>query len=313
MRTSGSAPSHTLPPGLALLVAVTGVLAMMAGGTALASWSGLGLRAQIAAGSALLALPAIAVLVLLRRRSWRDTLALGALSSRTLALSVLLGGALWLLSIGLMELQAVVWPPSPEYLEIFRAIHRALKPSGAYDALVSVAVIAVGPGVLEELVIRGLLLPSLKTPASRAATVAVSALVPAAILQDPLQSGLVVAAGLVLAIVVSQLGQAGAVAASALLFAAMHGDLYRFLFTFTIGLVFGALRLRTGSLWPPIVAHATLNLLTFLVAPLVDDPSQTTYEPQPLLGLAFLFAGAAAARPLLRAFRRSVDGSKGPA
>jgi hypothetical protein len=61
------------------------------------------------------------------------------------------------------------------------------------------------------------------------------------------------------------------------------------------------------------VAHFTLNTLTFLIAPLVDDPSQTTYEPQPLLGLAFLFAGAAGALPLLKTFRRSVDGSQGPA
>ena len=184
---------------------------------------------------------------------------------------MLLGGALWMGSIGLMELQAVLWPPSPEYLEAFRTIHRALAPEGPLDALVSLAVIALLPALAEELVVRGVLLPSLVRP----------------------------------------LGPVLAVVASSILFALMH-DPYRYLFTLAVGLVLGALRLRTGSLWPPIVAHATLNTLTFLVAPLVDDPSQTTYEPQPLLGLAFLLAGAAAARPLLRAFR-SVDGSKGPA
>lgn len=313
MRTSGSTASQTLPPALALLVAVAGVLAMIVGGTALASWPVLGFRAQIALGSALLALPAVAAVALLRPRSWRATLALGGLSSRAVGLSVLLGSALWVLSIGLMELQATVWPPSPEYLETFRAIHRALKPSGALDALVSVAVIAVGPGVFEEVVIRGLLLPSLRTPSSRAATVFVSALIPAAILQDPLQSGLVIAAGLVLGVLVGGLGQAGAVAASAVLFAAMHADLYRFLFTFAVGVVLGALRLRAGSLWPPILAHATLNTLTFLIAPLVDDPTQTVYTPQPLLGAAALVAGTAVMLPLLRALRPSVDGTRGPA
>ena len=183
-----------------------------------------------------------------------------------------MGGALWMGSIGLMELQAGLWPPSPEYLEAFRTIHRALAPDGPLDALVSVTVIALLPALAEELVVRGVLLPSLVRP----------------------------------------LGPVLAVVASSILFALMH-DPYRYLFTLAVGLVLGALRLRTGSLWPPIVAHATLNTLTFLVAPLVDDPSQTTYEPQPLLGLAFLFAGAAAARPLLRVLSRSVDGSGGPA
>ena len=82
----------------------------------------------------------------------------------------------------------------------------------------------------------------------------------------------------------------------------MHLDLYRFLFTLTIGLVLGVLRLRTGSLWPPIVAHVTLNTLTFLVAPLVDDPSQTTYTPEPLVGV-----GVPSRRA--RRLRRSRDAS----
>lgn len=295
---SGTPP--TFPPALALSVTLAGVVAMMLGGLALARVPGLGLRAQISLGSGLLALPPVAALVVLRRDSWRETLALGAVSSRTVALSVLLGGALWVLSIGLMEMQALVWPPSPEYLEIFRAIHRALKPSGPLDALVSVTVIAIAPGILEELVVRGLLLPSLTSPASRVGTVLVSALLLAAILQDPSRSGLTVAAGVVVGVAISRAGVAGAVVASALLFAAMHGDPFRFLFTFTIGLVLGALRLRTGSLWPPILAHASLNGLTFLVAPLVDDPAQTTYTPQPLFGVACLLAGAALAVPLLR-------------
>jgi membrane protease YdiL (CAAX protease family) len=124
-------------------------------------------------------------------------------------------------------------------------------------------VIAILPGLCEELVVRGALLPSL----------------------------------------LERLGPGGAVFTSALLFAAMHADPYRFLFTMTIGLVLGALRLGTGSLWPPVLAHVTLNALTFAIAPLVDDPSQP-YTPQPALGLACLVAGAAVAAPLLRALAR---------
>jgi membrane protease YdiL (CAAX protease family) len=271
--------SGTFQPLVALVLAALGVALMLGTGAfsgSLLARTGLDagdvLRAQIALGSLLLLLPTLLAVCTLRGASWRAALALGGLVPRRLVSSVLLGGALWLGSIGLMELQAVLWPPAPEYLEAFRAIHRALAPDGALDALVSVTVIALLPALAEELVVRGVLLPSLVRP----------------------------------------LGATLAVVGSSILFALMH-DPYRYLFTLAVGLVLGALRLRTGSLWPPIVAHATLNTLTFLVAPLVDDPSQTTYEPQPLLGLAFFFAGAAVALLLLRALRRSVDAREGPA
>ena len=59
----------------------------------------------------------------------------------------------------------------------------------------------------------------------------------------------------------------------------------------------------------PVIAHVTLNTLTFLIAPLVDDPTQA-YTPQPALGLALPRGRRAPSRwPLLRraaaaAFRR---------
>ena len=263
MSPPGSVSPRPLPVAIALAVTLAGVGAMFASGF-LAPRLGLGLRAQIAFGTVLLAVPALGALVL-RPPAW-PAAAGRPPSERTLALSGLLGGALWVGSVGLMELQSAVWPPDPRYLEVFRSIHRALAPSGPLDALVSVAVIAVLPGICEELVVRGVLLPSLA----------------------------------------GALPGAAAVVASAALFGAMHGDAYRFAFTFAVGLVFGALRLRTGSLWPPVVAHVTLNTLTFLIAPLVDDPSQA-YTPQPALGLACLLAGAAVAWPLLRALGPSVD------
>ena len=154
-------------------------------------------------------------------------------------------------------------PQIKKDLEAFRTIHRALAPEGPLDGLVSLAVIAVLPGLCEELVIRGVLLPAL----------------------------------------LARLAPSLAVGASAFFFAVMHADPYRFLFTFTIGALLGALRVRTGSLWPPVIAHVTLNTLTFLVAPLVDDPAQP-YTPQPALGLVCLVAGAAVSAPLLRALRR---------
>jgi membrane protease YdiL (CAAX protease family) len=166
-----------------------------------------------------------------------------------------------------MELQSLVAPPTPEYLDAFRAIHQALAPRGPLDALVSVLVIAALPGFCEELVVRGVLLPSLARVLG---------------------------------------GAWVAVAVSAVLFAAIHLDAFRFLFTLSIGLVLGVVRLGTGSLWPSVCAHATLNALTFVVAPLVDDPTKP-YTPSPALGAACLLAGAAVTWPLLRALAARVD------
>jgi membrane protease YdiL (CAAX protease family) len=240
------------------VITLAGVAALFAAGL-LGARLGLGIRPQIGLGSLLLATPAV-LAVAARRLPWRATLALESPTVSTAVLATLLGGALWIASIGLMEVQSLVVPPPPEYLDAFRAIHRALAPDGPLDALVSVGVIALAPGVGEELVMRGVLLPALVGP----------------------------------------LGPVGAVAGSATLFAAIHLDPYRFLFTLAVGLVLGILRLRSGSLWPPILAHATLNTLTFLVAPLVDDPSQA-YTPQPLLGAGCLLLGTVLALPLLRA------------
>jgi membrane protease YdiL (CAAX protease family) len=97
-----------------------------------------------------------------------------------------------------------------------------------------------------------------------------------------------------------------AVAISAAVFALIH-DVYRMPFTYAVGLALGALRLRTGSLWPSVVAHATLNSLTFGAAPFLDDPTQPLPDPRPLVGLGLLVVGASltalAWRFLPRGFR----------
>jgi len=259
----GSESTRPLPPVPAVVVTALGVAAMFAGAfLAVRLGLTLGLRGQIALGTLLLAVPAILAL-LARPPAWRAALGSAPVTPRAAGLSTLLGAALWLGSLGLMEVQSLASPPPPQYLDSFRALHRALAPAGPLDMLVSLAVIAVLPGLCEELVVRGALLPSLVRP----------------------------------------LGPRLAVGASALLFAAMHLDAYRFLFTFAVGFVLGVVRLATASLWPSILAHVTLNALTFAIAPLVDDPSQP-YTPEPVLGLACLAAGVALAVPLLKALRR---------
>ena len=251
--------ARPLPATAAIAVTILGVLAMTS--SPLLGLGLGGLRTRIALGTLLLALPALLAL-LVRPVFLRAALGPWPPKGRTLGLAAALGAALWVASVGLIELQSLVVPPTPEYLELFRRLHQALAPSGPLDALVSLLVIAALPGVCEELLVRGALLPALVRP----------------------------------------LGPGGALAASAILFAAMHLDAYRFLFTLSVGLVLGIVRLGTGSLWPSVVAHVTLNTLTFLVAPLVDDPSKP-YTPEPLLGFAALAAGAAVAARLLRRLR----------
>jgi membrane protease YdiL (CAAX protease family) len=265
------------PLPVAIAATAAGIVAMVGGTGVLLTQPGMGMRTLIAIGTLALALPSAAALVL--RLDWWPSVRGASIAGRAFGLSMLLGAALWLASAGLMEVQSLVMPPPQDYLDGFRAIHAALAPKNALDALVSVLVIALLPGVCEELVMRGVLLPSLA-----------HALRGTARPSERLRVGAWVALGI-----------------TALLFAAIHYDKYRFLFTLVLGLVFGYVRLRAGSLWPSVVAHATLNTLTFVIAPFVDDPSQA-YVPSPGLGAACLLVGSAVAWPLLRALApRVVD------
>jgi membrane protease YdiL (CAAX protease family) len=242
--------SRVLPWWAALPAAFLGAAVMVVGSAALVAV--VPLRLAIVLASALLALPAFAAVLLLVKEP-RQALQAEPISRRAVALAALAGLGLWVGSLGLLELQYAVWAPAPGYLEGFRRLHEALRPSGPLDAVWSLAAIAVAPAVFEELLVRGILLPSLRA-----------------------------VAGDVVAIVVS-----------ALFFALMHFDWYRFPFTLAVGLALGVLRVRTGSLWPSVIAHATLNALTFSAAPWLDDPTETLPDPRPWLGAALLTAGVA--------------------
>jgi membrane protease YdiL (CAAX protease family) len=276
MSQPGSRPRPPLGDGAALATAVVLFLvgvALMFGGAAQVAQTGVGLRAQVAVGTLLFALP---VALFLAAQPPARPLYLGAhtVGHRQALVSVLLGGALWVASIGIVELQALVRPPAPEEIELFRRLHAALAPRGLADAVASLVVIAFLPALCEELVMRGALLASLLPVAA---------------------SWFGGRAGPVVSLLVT-----GAA------FAVIH-DPVRLVFAFLLGVALGALRLRTRSIGPPILAHATLNALTFAIAPLVDDPAKP-YEPQPVLGLACLVAGCAVAWPLFQALRAGTAG-----
>ncbi|MFI5184638.1 MAG: CPBP family intramembrane glutamic endopeptidase [Vicinamibacteria bacterium] len=258
MGKGGSVPAG-LPSVAAPIVVLVGWGAMILAGVLS---RGLGLRPALTASEVALALPALVAVALVKAGTWEGALGLRRISLRLIGLSLAAGVAFWGASLGLFELQYAVWRPPPGYLEAFQRLHEALRPSGPFDAFVSVAAIALAPAIFEELLFRGVVLPSL----------------------------------------LRSMSAAGAVFGSAFLFGMIHLDLstpggafYRVPFAFAVGLGLGLLRVRTGSLYPSIVAHAFLNTITFVVEPLIEDPTGAVQDPRPLFGATLLILGLAAA------------------
>jgi membrane protease YdiL (CAAX protease family) len=217
-----------------------------------------------------LALPALIAGLLLAKRI-PELYRFQPLSMMSVIKTFVLGTALWGLSLGVFELQYVFVRPPLAYLEQFQGLHEMLKPHGVSGWIFSVAAIAVAPAVCEEILFRGLLTPALRRVA----------------------------------------GSAVAIVFSAALFAAIHIDgmpdgtsvYYRVPFAFVLGMLLAKIRLDTWSLWPPIIAHATLNATTFVVVLLVEEPKGVLPDPQPMVALAMLGVGSAAAAYLMRQIR----------
>jgi membrane protease YdiL (CAAX protease family) len=93
----------------------------------------------------------------------------------------------------------------------------------------------------------------------------------------------------------------------ALLFAAFHLDPWRFTPLFVLGLFFSWLRMQSGSLWPPIVAHAVNNALTIGLAEAgwLSDTSAPGTSLTALLAVSGCAAAIALSRP------RAVRGAAG--
>jgi hypothetical protein len=93
-----------------------------------------------------------------------------------------------------------------------------------------------------------------------------------------------------------------AIALSAALFAAMHLDPVRFPAVLVLGLLFGWLAWRAGSVWPAVAAHAANNSIASALA--TAGPAEGDLAgPGLALALAMLAAGAAALAPLAAAYR----------
>lgn len=88
----------------------------------------------------------------------------------------------------------------------------------------------------------------------------------------------------------SSLSRAGAVGVTAVVFSAFHLDPVGFLARVELGVLFGVLRLYTGSLWPGILAHSANNVVSsalFLIARQFDTGAAADERP-PLQGVLLL-------------------------
>jgi sodium transport system permease protein len=268
--TSTRPPRTALPIMVAPLAAIAGFVLMQVGSAIVAR--PLGFRPTLLVAEALLALPSVAALVV-SGVGLRNGLGLVPLPTRSLVLSVAFGAALWGLSLGLFELQYSLWRPPAWFLEHFQAVHKLLRPLGPFDALVSFLAIALVPAACEELVFRGTVLPALLG-----------------------------------------LGATAAVTLSSMLFSAIHlqasasGELsfYQLPFTFVVGVGLALLRLRTGSLVPSILAHATVNGITFATAPFAGALDGPLPDPRPLFGATVLLGGLLGSSLFFRLLRNSL-------
>ncbi|MDC0707321.1 type II CAAX endopeptidase family protein [Stigmatella sp. ncwal1] len=87
----------------------------------------------------------------------------------------------------------------------------------------------------------------------------------------------------------SSLSRAGAVGVTAVVFSAFHLDPVGFLARVELGVLFGVLRLYTGSLWPGILAHSANNVVSsalFLIARQFDTGASD--ERPPVQGVLIL-------------------------
>lgn len=276
---------RSVPGPLALILAPILVVGSWIGMTVAVTLAApaLGLRPGLIVAELVLALPAVALTRFLHRKP-AEALGIRGLAPLAAGLAALCGVTLWAASLGLMELQSSFWAPPPGYLDQFRHLHDLLRPNGVLDGLVSLAAIALAPAICEELLFRGTVLPMLQRPFGAGAALVVSACLFGMIHLDTIQRA-----------------------------TGPEFTLYRVPFALAVGIGLGLLRVRTGSLVTPILAHCTLNSITLTLAPWVDDPLDSAQAGNPWLGLALIAGGTLATYLLLRVLARRASPASAPA
>lgn len=136
---------------------------------------------------------------------------------RTLLIGLTLVPLILCIGLALFALVTFVLGPPPEDIKQIDVTLAAIRSAGGWGLLI--LLVCVLPGIVEEALMRGVVLSGLRRRFSAPA----------------------------------------AVVATALLFAAMHGSPWRFMPQLALGLAAGWLAVRSGSCWPGAVTHATYN------------------------------------------------------
>lgn len=114
-------------------------------------------------------------------------------------------------------------------------------------------------------------------------------------------------------VVAQRIRAAAAVTIVAVVFSAMHLDPVGFLPRVELGILFGLVRIWSGSLWPAIAMHAAHNGVSLVVLYASDDPLAELDQPFPWAQGALLAAVSLAATVfLLATFRRQTLGTRCP-
>ena len=185
---------------------------------------------------------------------------------------VLLGVALWVTSLGVLQTQYLLVKPDAQYIAQFQSLLEGLRPRRPLGWVFSIGAIAVAPAVCEEILFRGVLTPVFHRFIGRVSAIAISGVLFGIIHLDRLPNGDAVP--------------------------------YRVPFAIVLGMLLAMLRIDTGSLWPPIVAHAVLNTTTFLVVTLSpSEPRGVQPEATPLVAFSLLAVGLASSCWLSRRVR----------
>ncbi len=108
--------------------------------------------------------------------------------------------------------------------------------------------------------------------------------------------------GYVQSALLTRRGPAAAIGGSAFLFAAMHLDPVRFPAVLALGLLFGWLAWRAGSLWPAVAAHAANNGIAAALT-MAGAAGARAEQPDRRAALAMLGLGALILLPTVLAYR----------
>jgi hypothetical protein len=102
----------------------------------------------------------------------------------------------------------------------------------------------------------------------------------------------------------ARLRPAPAIVVTAFLFALLHLDPVRFVAVFLLGLLFGWLAWRSGSLWPAVAAHAANNAIASLLVGSIGEAAARQESPDPRAAVLALVTGALLVTPLILGYLR---------